>query len=428
MTVPATTDEFLACVTSSGIVETARLDPYTQALRRKGNLPPAPKPLATRMIADGLITPFQGQQLLLGRHRNFILGRYKILEPLGAGGMGRVFLCEHLVMRHRVAVKMLPRKKKEDPARVARFFREARAVAALSHPNIVRAHDIDTSNEQYHYIVMDYVDGVSLHDLVQKRGPLDPAHAANYVAQIARGLQHISEAGLIHRDLKPANLLLDRDGLVKILDLGLARFSDDEDRITEKYNDTTLLGTADFISPEQSQMGGDIDIRSDIYCLGASFYYLLTARVPFESESIMQKILGHQLRDPQPIRELRPQVPPEMDAVVRKMMAKKPKARYQTPAELLDALSPWANLELPPPHDDELPKLSRASQGSLGSRSDINLRPGRSPMPSPRRVTAPVTMPVPTIAPPKSDKVRTVMMLAAVAALAAAAVFGMIHR
>jgi serine/threonine protein kinase len=379
MSVPTTTDQFLEYLTSSNVVDSDRLTPYLNECKQNNKLPDQPKVFANQLVRDGLLTPFQAQQLLAGRHRNFTFGKYRLLEPLGAGGMNKVFLCEHVVMRNRVAVKMLPRKKNEDPAKVARFFREARAVAALDHPNIVRAHDIDTSNEKYHYLVMEYVDGISLHDFVAKRGPLDPAHAANYIAQAAAGLEHIHQAGMIHRDLKPANLLLDRAGVVKILDLGLARFEDDEERITERYNDTSILGTVDFLSPEQTMLDGKLDIRSDIYGLGATFYFLLTARVPFEGNNLMKKLIAHQQSEPEAVEKLRSDVPPKLLKIQTRMMAKKPKQRFQTPAELLEALAPWTNIDVPPPREDELP---RPSKGPHSSRSDMYVRSARTPMSS----------------------------------------------
>jgi len=364
MPAPATTHDFIRCLQASKLVEPAQVTPYTQKLAPLAT----PREFASTLVQEGLLTPFQAQQLLHGRHKNFFVGKYKILEPIGSGGMGKVLLCEHTLMRQRVALKMLPRHKNDDPARVARFIREAQAAAALDHPNIVRAHDLDCSNEKFLYFVMDYVEGISLHDLTWKRGGLDPNHAAHYIAQVASGLQHIHEAGLVHRDLKPANLLLDRSGVVKILDMGLALFTqDDQERITERYNDQTLLGTADFISPEQTVLNSEVDIRSDIYCLGCTMYFLLTTRVPFDDALIVQKLIGHQQREPKPIRDLRPHVPQELVEIHKNMTAKKPENRYQTPAELLDALAPWIEYEVPLPSESELPRLSKASQGSRAS-------------------------------------------------------------
>ena len=224
------------------------------------------------LVRDGLLTHFQAEQFLQGKWRRFTIGKYKVLETLGAGGMGSVYLCEHKLMRRRVAVKVLPAAKAEDPAALERFYREARAVAALDHPNIVRAYDID-QDENLHFLVMEYVDGASLQEIVKKSGPLDVLRACHYIRQAAVGLQHAHEAGLVHRDIKPGNILVDRTGTVKILDMGLARFfHDEEDMLTKKY-DENVLGTADYLAPEQALDSHGVDIRADIYSLGATFYF-----------------------------------------------------------------------------------------------------------------------------------------------------------
>src|SRR5438270_13709251 len=170
------------------------------------------------MVRDGVLTRFQAQQFLQGKWKRFIIsGKYKLLEHLGTGGMGSVYLCEHLSMRRRVAIKVLPISKAQDSSALDRFYREARAVAALDHPNIVRAHDID-QDETLHFLVMEYVDGTNLQDLVKKVGPLDPVRASHYIFGSSVGLQHAHEMGLIHRDIKPGNILIDRSGVLKILD------------------------------------------------------------------------------------------------------------------------------------------------------------------------------------------------------------------
>src|SRR5947209_7034415 len=225
---PTNNDEFLDLVRRSKVVDEKRLAPYLERLRAAGPLPATPPMLAGLMVRDGILTHFQAEQFLLGKWRRFNIGKYKVLERLGSGGMGSVYLCEHTLMRRRVAVKVLPTAKAEDPAALERFYREARAVAALDHPNIVRAYDID-QDEKLHFLVMEHVDGASLQDIVKKSGPLDPLRAAHYVYQAALGLQHAHEsAGIVHRDVKPGNILVDRTGVVKVLDMGLAPVFHDE--------------------------------------------------------------------------------------------------------------------------------------------------------------------------------------------------------
>jgi serine/threonine protein kinase len=360
MAAPTSSEELVELVRKSGVVEDERLQSFLKALQESGTTITQPIPLAQRMIRDGLITTFQAKQLLSGKWRRFkISGKYKLLELLGAGGMGAVYLCEHIHMKRLVALKVLPADKLKDPSAVERFYREGRASAALDHPNIVRAHDID-QDENLHFLVMEYVDGSSLQDVVARTGPMDVTRAAHYVRQAAEGLHHASECGLVHRDIKPGNLLLDRTGTVKILDMGLARFFGAvKDSVTEKYDERCILGTADYLAPEQA-MQSNVDVRADIYSLGATFYFLLTGRAPFEEGSVNQKLIWHQLKQPQPITEFRQDVPAELIAVIDKMMAKAPDQRYQTPLEIVEALEPWTMAPIDPPPEAEMPRLSPA--------------------------------------------------------------------
>src|SRR6516164_1460235 len=316
MPLPASSADFLDLVQKSGLVEDKRLAAYADKLRADHTFPADAKGLADRTIRDGILTHFQADQILQGKWRRFNIGKYKVLERLGQGGMGSVYLCEHRLMRRRVAVKVLPTAKADDPSSLERFYREARAVAALDHPNIVRAYDID-QDEKLHFLVMEHVDGASLQEIIKKNGPMDVLRACHYIRQAALGLQHAHDAaGLVHRDIKPGNILVDRNGIVKILDMGLARFFyDEEDILTKKY-DENVLGTADYLAPEQATDSHNVDIRADIYSLGATFYFVLTGRTPFGEGTIAQKLLWHQTRKPRPIRSLRPDVPDGIAAVL----------------------------------------------------------------------------------------------------------------
>jgi serine/threonine protein kinase len=360
---PATAPEFLDLIQRSGVADEARLKAYVQKLNESGGVPSDPQKFAGLLVRDAVLTYFQAEQLLQGKYKRFTIGKYKVLEKLGAGGMAQVFLCEHKLMRRRVAIKVLPTAKAEDESSLQRFYREARAVAAVDHPNIVRAYDID-QDENLHFLVMEYVDGSNLQDLVKKFGPLDVTRACHYIYGASVGLQHAHEIGLIHRDIKPGNILLDRTGVVKILDMGLARFfHDEDDPLTKKY-DENVLGTADYLSPEQALDSHTVDIRADIYSLGATFYYLLTGTPPFPEGSVAQKLIWHQNRQPRPVKSLRPDVPEGVVAVVERMMAKKPENRYQTPAEVMAALAGWVATPIPPPAEREMPQLSPAAGGT----------------------------------------------------------------
>jgi serine/threonine protein kinase len=417
MPAPATADEFLDHLRVSALVREAPLREYLDGLREQQDLPAEPKFLAGRFVRDGVLTSFQAQQLLQGRYRNFIVGRYKLLQPLGAGGMSKVFLCEHVEMGHRVAMKVLARQRGTDPELLARFLREARVAGALNHPNVVRSHDIDSSGGEIHYIIMDFVDGIALDALTRRRGRLKPDHAAHYITQAACGLQYVHDAGLLHRDIKPGNLLVDRTGVVKILDLGLARLQQDQEKLTAKYSDGAILGTADFIAPEQSLIGGEVDHRADLYSLGCTLYYLLMGRPPFTG-NIAEKLIGHQSREPEPLSGTAADTPVEVQRVMRKMMAKKPRDRYQSAAEVVRDLANWLEADVPPPDEDELPRLGRAALGSshrgiklpLGGRFLAAARTATSDM-SPAAMSAPRRVRWPRLA-----------LTAAVLAIVAAAV------
>jgi serine/threonine protein kinase len=242
----------------------------------------------------------------------------------------------------------------EDPASLARFYREAKAVARLDHPNIVRAHDIDR-DDKLHFIVLEFVDGCNLHDFVRRNGVLSFPRAASYIRQGALGLQHAHEAGLVHRDIKPGNLLLDRNGVVKLLDMGLARFfHEDSAAFIKEYEVGYIIGTGDYIAPEQI-VDSRVDIRADIYSLGGSLYYLLTGKSPFQDGSNAQKIIWHQVRHPKSLRVVRPDVPEAMVQVFEKMIAKEPNRRFQTPQEAADALEPFTRGPIPLPTLEEMP-------------------------------------------------------------------------
>lgn len=362
MAAPATAEELLSVVRQAQLTDEVRLDAYLRRLDELNLRPTDAKTMVRRLVADGFLTYFQAEQVLLGKHRGFVLGKYKILERLGHGGMGQVFLGEHLYMRRRVAIKVLPLTQAEDPVALEQFYREARATAVLDHPNLVRSHDIDQEGP-VHFLVMEFVDGVSLRKLVRRHGPLEIDRACEYIRQAAAGLQHAHEAGLVHRDIKPGNLMVDRDGVVKIFDLGLARFHRDAQ---ESADHKSIVGTADYVAPEQVVNSSKVDIRADIYALGCTFYYLLTGQAPFPDGSDAEKMQWQQTRQPTPISKIRP-IPVELAAIIEKMMAKQPGDRFTAPAAVVVALEPFCTSFVPPPKPSELPRLSVAAQLSLGS-------------------------------------------------------------
>jgi serine/threonine-protein kinase len=364
---------FLAHVRQSGLLgdeELARAEP---------ELPPSNRgrTIARALIEKGLLTRFQAERLLVGRTAGFLLGQYRILDQIGRGGMGRVFKAEHRTMGRVVALKVLaPDLLRTDRAQEM-FVREVRAAAQLVHPNIVTAYDANEIDGRY-FLALEYVDGPNLEQLVQQQGPLPIGQACDYIRQIAHGLQGAHLLGMVHRDVKPANILVQRRGLngddvglVKISDFGLARlhnpnpaddFGSHPGTILTK--DNTVMGTPDYLSPEQARNLHKTDIRSDLYSTGCTFYFLLTGQVVFPGGATLDKLIRHGTEKPPSVRDLRPDVPEEVAAILEKLLAKHPSERYQTPAELAAALepfavsgpTPWA--PLPPtaePFEDALP-------------------------------------------------------------------------
>jgi serine/threonine protein kinase len=340
---PLTVPDLCDLIAKSELVGRTILGDYLAQLRAAGAVPDAAREFAGLAVRDKLLTPFQARLLLQGKWKNFFLaGKYKVLDHLGTGGMGSVFLCEHRHMRRRVAVKILP-PDPADPTHVQRIRREAEAVAMLDHPNIVRAFDLDREGG-LHFLVMEYIDGASLQYLVDSRGRPTLERAVNYVAQSALGLQHAHGHGLVHRDVKPSNLMLDWAGTVKLLDLGLARFARTPDNLTQAGDSKTVLGTADYLAPEQA----------DVYALGAVAYFMVTGKPPFDGGSVAQKLIRHQTEVPAPVTALRPEVPEGLAAVVARMLDKDPARRPQTANRVIAELRPWV-VDVPPPTPEEMP-------------------------------------------------------------------------
>ncbi|MDG2381949.1 MAG: serine/threonine-protein kinase [Pirellulaceae bacterium] len=311
----------------------------TRAAKSKGLLPPDHHTLANELIGAGLITSWQMEQLLKGKYRGFRLGKYTLKGHLGTGGMSSVYLSEHPIMRRPVAIKVLPKSRVSKSSYLERFELEARAVAALDHPNIVRAYDIDNEGDT-HYIVMEYVEGKDFQRIVEQEGVLAFERAADCIAQAAAGLQHAHEAGVVHRDIKPANCLVDRVGVVKVLDMGLAKFSQDEKSLSSVHKDS-VVGTADYLAPEQAVNSSKVDARADIYGLGGTLYFLLTGHPPFPEGTLTERLLKHQREEPASIFEDRSDAPATLVDVCRRMMMKNPNERVQTAAGVVEQLRHW---------------------------------------------------------------------------------------
>jgi serine/threonine protein kinase len=312
--------------------------------------------LLTLAVKYGLLTEFQAGHIAAGTTFGLILGNYRVLERLGAGGMAVVFKAEHIIMRRVVAIKVLPLSANEDPKLLQRFFREMRSAARLMHPNIVSALDAgtlvtpDPNSPRLHYFVMEYVPGQDLAELVNGHGPLAPSKACGLAYQVASALAALSKHHLVHRDIKPSNVLVTPEGQAKLLDFGLARRLQSKSRsvITEPGQ---VLGTLDYIAPEQAEDPTAVDIRADIYGLGGTLFWCLAGRSPFPSRRHIAQHLADRLTKPPPsLRSFQPGIPAELDAAVTRMLLADRDARYESPEAVMKALLPFTNLN-PRPAD-----------------------------------------------------------------------------
>lgn len=302
--------------------------------------------LPARLATHGLLTAFQAARIRTGNSFGLILGNYRVLDRLGSGGMGVVYKAEHLLLRHLVAIKVLPLARIEDIQMRLRFFSEMRAAAMLQHPNIIRAADAgevsspDPDGPVLHYFVMEYAPGQDLERYVQERGPLAPALACDLIYQVAEALAEAHKHHLVHRDIKPSNILVTTEGQAKLLDFGLARHFDR--RMTEPG---TVLGSTDFMAPEQARDAHAVDIRADIYGLGGTLYWCLTGQLPFASQSTTATRAQRQIQAPPQVRRVRMDLSPALEKVVARMMALAPDDRYLTPQGVLRALQPFLSVE-----------------------------------------------------------------------------------
>jgi serine/threonine-protein kinase len=356
MPAPTTVSELLDRLRKSGLVPADRLEGFVTGLQTAGaHLTPAG--VLDQLVNAGMITRFHADKLAAGKYKGFGLGSYLILDQLGSGGMGQVYLAEHAHMRRLVALKVLPPPMyEENPVARERFFREARAAGTLDHPNIVRVYDLCQEGKIL-YLVMEYVEGLSLQALVNQTGPLDVGTACHYIRQVAFGLQHAHQMGFVHRDIKPANLLLERTGLVKILDLGLVRSeSDAAQMLTKQLDNKSILGTADYVAPEQAVDSSKVDVRADVYSLGATLYFLLAGRPLFPEGRTAQKLVWQQIKDPVPIERLRSEVPRALASVVHRMLQKRPADRFQSAAEVFETLEAFDRADVPPPNPALIPE------------------------------------------------------------------------
>jgi serine/threonine-protein kinase len=334
--------------------------PVQQAVEELSRQTADARLLARDLIQRDLLTPFQANQLLTGKGNDLVVGPYHLLERLGQGAAGQVFKARHQRLHRIMALKLIHADRLTSPVAIARFHREIEVAASFAHPNVVRAYDADQAGTNY-YFAMQYVPGTDLSHRVKQSGPLPIAEACDVIRQAALGLQHIHDHGMAHRDIKPSNLAIVEGGpqtgsatdpacgslvpgQVKILDLGLARLCEEPSEEARRKPALTqlgaVMGTADYMAPEQGRDSRAADARSDLYSLGCTLYFALTGQPPFPGGTPLEKMMHHQLDEARPVEALRPEVPPTLRGIVRKLMAKEPTERFQTAAEVATILAP----------------------------------------------------------------------------------------
>ncbi len=337
-------EKFITVLKRSGLLDDSAYEKAWSQYQEQDENPNA-EAFATFLSENEYITSWHAAKLLKGKHKGFFLGKYKLLRLLGRGGMSSVYLAEHIVMKRLTAIKVLPYKLVKNSSYLERFYREAQAVAALDDPNIVRAYDVDHETDgemEIHFLVMEYVRGQNFYELVKGQGVLDPRTAADYIRQGAMGLQHAHDVGMVHRDVKPGNFLVDTNGTVKLMDLGLARINpENEEFSVTLLNEEKILGTADYLAPEQAVDSHHVDSRADIYALGCTFYFILTGQPPFDEGTLTQRLLAHQTKVPQPIRELQEDIPESLCEIIDRMMIKDVDQRTQTASKVAKELEQW---------------------------------------------------------------------------------------
>jgi serine/threonine protein kinase len=294
--------------------------------------------LGDHLAREGLITPFQLRQLRTGA-TSFLVGKYVVVDCLGRGGHGVVYKARHTLMPNRfVALKTVDMQSLHVDNALARFKREIEIVAGLEHPNVVRAYDVLQTRTQL-YLVLEYVPGQDLGNLVKERGPLPIGEAVDYAVQAARGLAYAHQCGVIHRDLKPANLLLTPTGIVKLTDLGLARMHMEDEGLAMRGR---CIGTPEFMAPEQAEDSSTADHRSDLYALGSTLFHLLTGQLPVRGSSYLHTLQQLLMVSPRPLAQVRPDAPPALAAIVDRLRAREPAARPASAVEVIALLEPFA--------------------------------------------------------------------------------------
>jgi serine/threonine protein kinase len=330
-----TLEQFIRWTIESGLLSVDEVKSFMLKIPQEKR-PTKSEQLAKELVLANKLTKYQAAAIYQGKHKGLVFGQYAVLDQIGAGAMGQVYKAQHRRMKRVVALKVLPTTALRSKDSVERFHREVHAAGKLLHPNIVAAYDADES-DGVPFLVLEYVDGVDLKTLYQS-STVSVSKAVDYLIQAARGLEFAHSQGVVHRDVKPANLLLDKSGVVKILDMGLARIHKEVSISEGLTRSGEIMGTVDYMSPEQAVNTHEADGRADQYSLGCTLYRLLTGEPVYAGDSMVAKVVAHRKLPIPSLREARPDVSPELEAVYKKMLAKDPDDRYATMTDVVAAL------------------------------------------------------------------------------------------
>jgi serine/threonine protein kinase len=339
----AEVDAFVRTVLRSGLLPREQLEVSLRGAPHEARTDP--KCLAEYLIQDGRLTPFQAQKLLQGISIGLVIGPYQLEAILGRGGMGNVYLARDTRTGDHVALKVLPPKRaREEVRQLARFLREKDLAQKVAHPHLALTLEVG-EEAGIHYLAMEYIPGQTLYRLVNREGPLTVPRAASLFAEVALALAAAHDRGLIHRDMKPSNIMVTPHGHAKVLDLGLAFMSGEEVEDVEVVGGKGyVVGSIDYMAPEQTRDATGVDARADIYGMGCCLYFALTGKPPFPTGSLREKALAHRHQDPEPLTARNPSIPPEFAQVVSRMIAKNPADRYPSATTVAQELHRWAGV------------------------------------------------------------------------------------
>lgn len=362
MTIQLSSDSFLQMLAASGLLSSKQMTSVQKQFSASvGNAPSTvfAQEIVVWLLKRKLITPWHAEKLIQGRFRGFFLGDYKLLNRIARGGMSTIYAAEDKQSGKIHALKVLPLSKTDKASYLLRFQREATITQRLNHPNIVRVFGIFSGTDgqtEVHFMAMELLQGRDLFEVVNADGPMPCRKAVEFIRQAALGLEYAHQAGLVHRDIKPGNLFLSDDQTVRILDLGLAQDFDSEENLTRDFNER-VLGTADYLAPEQAADSHTVDTRADIYSLGCSLFFLLTGQPPFTEGTLVQRLISHQTKTPPAVAEFRRDVPDELIQILLKMMARNRDARTSTAGDVVAQLSHFLRITATRPELDAVPIL-----------------------------------------------------------------------